>query len=202
MININEYCLDYDTTFADFTNEAPWNVIAKIQPIITAQVNRLSTSEYIINGEIAIHRTATIEQGVVLKGPVIISEECFIGAHAYLRGGVFIGQRSVVGPGCEVKSSVILNRSALAHFNFVGDTLVGSNVNMEAGSVTANHFNERADKTISVKIHNTIYRIDSMKFGAIIGDNTKIGANAVLSPGTILPKHSIVRRLELIDQCA
>ncbi|MBA4055555.1 MAG: LpxA family transferase, partial [Marivirga sp.] len=135
------------------------------------------------------------------KGTIIISEGCFIGAHAYIRGGVFLGNQSVIGPGCEVKSSLILRNSALAHFNFVGDSLVGSMVNMEAGSVIANHYNERKDKTITVLIKGKKIAINVTKFGALVGDHTRIGANAVLSPGTILESNSVVKRLALIEQC-
>jgi UDP-N-acetylglucosamine diphosphorylase / glucose-1-phosphate thymidylyltransferase / UDP-N-acetylgalactosamine diphosphorylase / glucosamine-1-phosphate N-acetyltransferase / galactosamine-1-phosphate N-acetyltransferase len=136
-----------------------------------------------------------------LKGPIIISNGCFIGAHAYLRGGVYLGDKSVIGPGCEVKSSLIMSGSALAHFNFVGDSLVGSYVNMEAGSIIANHYNERLDKTIFVMLDKKKIETSATKFGALVGDHTKIGANAVLSPGTILKPQSIVKRLELIEQC-
>jgi bifunctional N-acetylglucosamine-1-phosphate-uridyltransferase/glucosamine-1-phosphate-acetyltransferase GlmU-like protein len=135
-----------------------------------------------------------------MKGPMIIGPGCFIGAHAYLRGGIFLDERVVIGPGCEVKSSFLLAGSALAHFNFVGDSIVGSSVNMEAGSIIANHYNERADKTIHVAVQNERIRIPVIKFGAIVGDGTKIGANAVLSPGTVLAPASVVGRLELVCQ--
>ena len=80
----------------------------------------------------------------------------------------------------------------------MGNSLVGSEVNLEAGSVIANHFNERQDKTIKVKIDGQEIIVSTEKFGALIGDNSKIGANAVTSPGTILPVNSIVERLELV----
>jgi bifunctional N-acetylglucosamine-1-phosphate-uridyltransferase/glucosamine-1-phosphate-acetyltransferase GlmU-like protein len=149
---------------------------------------------------VAIHKTAIVEQGVILKGPVIISADCFIGAHAYLRGGVFLSDHVSIGPGCEIKSSFIFSHSALAHFNFVGDSVLGSYVNMEAGSIIANHYNERVEKQISVLIKNQIIETGVNKFGALVGDHVKIGANAVLSPGTLLSKNAIVARLELIQQ--
>jgi bifunctional N-acetylglucosamine-1-phosphate-uridyltransferase/glucosamine-1-phosphate-acetyltransferase GlmU-like protein len=159
------------------------------------------SGDFKITNEVAIHKTARIEENVTMKGPMIISADCFIGAHAYLRGGVYLGDKAVVGPGCEVKSSLILSGSALAHFNFVGDSLIGSYVNMEAGSIIANHYNERLDKTIYVLINKKKTSIGVTKFGALVGDHTKIGANGVLSPGTILSPQSTVKRLELIEQC-
>lgn len=66
--------------------------------------------------------------------------------------------------------------------------------------MTANHFNERVDKKISVAFNSTIIDTGTEKFGALVGDNTKVGANAVLSPGTLLKPGTIVKRLELIEQ--
>ena len=107
---------------------------------------------------------------------------------------------AVVGPGCEVKTTMIFKQSVLAHFNFVGDSIIGQGVNMEAGSVIANHFNERADKTIHVVIKDLKTPLPIVKFGALIGDHCRIGANAVLSPGTVLEPGSVVKRLQLVEQ--
>lgn len=199
-IKYASYLKNFVTSFPELEKELPWNVVASIPQVLQQKIKTLS-AEYKISQDVAIHKTAKIEENVTLKGPIIISPSCFIGAHAYLRGGVYLGEKSVIGPGCEVKSSLIMSGSALAHFNFVGDSLVGSYVNMEAGSIIANHYNERLDKTISVMLNKKKTKINVTKFGALVGDHTKIGANAVLSPGTILTPESIVKRLELIEQC-
>lgn len=200
MTEYSSYIKNFGIYFPEEQKLLPWNMVANIQDIILQKMKSLS-SEFRISQGVAIHKGARIEENVTLKGPIIINDRCFVGAHAYIRGGVFLGENSLVGPGCEVKSSYILSGSSLAHFNFVGDSLIGSHVNMEAGSVIANHFNERQDKTIFVLIDNKKTSINATKFGALVGDHTKIGANAVLSPGTILAPQSIVKRLELVDQC-
>ena len=153
-----------------------------------------------IGGGIAIHATATVESGAVLKAPIVIGADCFIGAHAYLRGGVFLGNSVKIGTGCEIKTSIIFNNTAIAHFNFIGDSILGSNVNFEAGAITANHYNEREDKMIPVVYHSAILQTGVNKFGSLVGDYCKVGANAVLSPGTLLLPNSIVKRLELVNQ--
>jgi UDP-N-acetylglucosamine diphosphorylase / glucose-1-phosphate thymidylyltransferase / UDP-N-acetylgalactosamine diphosphorylase / glucosamine-1-phosphate N-acetyltransferase / galactosamine-1-phosphate N-acetyltransferase len=199
MIDYSSYVKNFLVHFPNEEKVMPWELIANIQTVVQQKIKTLSPDFRVAQG-IAIHKKAQVEENVTLKGPIIINEGCFIGAHAYMRGGVFLGENTVVGPGCEVKSSFILSVSSLAHFNFVGDSLIGSYVNMEAGSVIANHFNERLDKTIFVVINKKKTAINGTKFGAFIGDHTKIGANAVLSPGTILSPQSIVKRLELVDQ--
>ena len=200
MIQYSAFVKNFVTNFPDLEKDAPWNVVAAIQNIIQRKIKSLS-SDFNVKHDIAIHKKSQIEENVTLKGPIIISDGCFIGAHAYLRGGVYLGEKSIIGPGCEVKSSLIMSGSALAHFNFVGNSLIGSYVNMEAGSIIANHYNERLDKTIIVMLNKKKTEIGVTKFGALVGDHTKIGANAVLSPGTILAPESIVKRLELIEQC-
>jgi len=147
----------------------------------------------------AIHPTAVIEEGVIMKGPIVIGPNCFIGAHAYLRGGVYLMGNNSVGPGCELKACILFPETNLAHFNFVGDSILGSGVNMEAGAIIANHFNERTDKEISVTLRGQLVKTGATKFGAVVGNGCKIGANAVLSPGTLLLPGSVVPRLGLIS---
>ena len=200
MLQYSTYLKNFLTNFPELEKDLPWNIVASVQNTVLQKIKSLS-SEFKIKQDIAIHKNAQIEENVTLKGPIIVSNGCFIGAHAYMRGGVYLAEKSIIGPGCEVKSSLIMSGSALAHFNFVGDSLIGSYVNMEAGSIIANHYNERLDKTIYVMLNKKKTKIEVTKFGALVGDHSKIGANAVLSPGTILLPESVVKRLELIEQC-
>jgi bifunctional N-acetylglucosamine-1-phosphate-uridyltransferase/glucosamine-1-phosphate-acetyltransferase GlmU-like protein len=177
----------------------PWTVVANLPRILEMHMAGL-TEGFSIQGGMAIHHTARLDPTAILKAPLVIDAEAYVGAYACLRGGVYIGKGSSIGHGAEVKCSVILDHSAVAHFNFIGDSLIGSGVNFEAGSIVANHFNERLDKIIKVVLDGTTINTGVMKFGALVGDGSKIGANAVLSPGTILVKNSIVGRLELVDQ--
>ena len=193
------YINRFSKHFAAFTSLPPWLLTAKATELVTEIVSSLS-SDYNIQDGVAIHKTAILENNVTLKAPVIIGPNCFIASNCYLRGGVFLLSDNSIGPGCEIKSSFIFPKSNLAHFNFIGDSVIGSGVNFEAGSITANHFNERVDKKISVLIGSSIVDTNVQKFGALVGDGSKIGANAVLSPGTILSPLSIVKRLELVDQ--
>jgi NDP-sugar pyrophosphorylase family protein len=200
MIDTTKYLQKFKEIFPTVSKKDPWEIVESIQLLLNEQIQNLN-NEYVIKNNIAIHVSAKIEAHAIIKGPAIISANCFIAAHAYLRGGVFLGEKVTLGPGCEVKSSVILDSSALAHFNFVGDSLLGSYVNIEAGAVIANHYNEREDKTIFVMADDKCVPISAKKFGALVGDYTRIGANAVLSPGTILLPRSVVKRLALVEQC-
>jgi NDP-sugar pyrophosphorylase family protein len=197
MFNIQSYVENFP--LRTYLNSYPWNVTNDIELILYEEIKKLS-SDFNISDGIAIHKSAIIENGVVLKPPIIVNQNCFIGANAYLRNGVYLSGEVVIGPCCEIKSSLILSKSVVAHFNFIGDTIIGNRVNIEAGAILANHHNDRVEKEIFVLIDGKEFATGVTKFGSFIGDDTKIGANAVLNPGTILPKNTIVKRLQLVDQ--
>ena len=199
MIALTDYIERFNLFFAAENHETPWHLASTASDIILRKISSLNNDFRIFNN-VAIHKTVTIDSHAIIKGPAIISANCFVGSHSYLRGGVFLDENVSIGPACEVKSSFLFANTALGHFNFVGDSILGSNINLEAGAVIANHYNERLDKTIHVSVNGTGYPTGVQKFGALVGDNTKIGANAVLSPGTILPKDTVVGRLQLINQ--
>ncbi len=156
--------------------------------------------EYELEGGIAVHRSAEIEQGAVLKVPVIIGPSSFVAAGAYLRGGVWLEESCIVGPACELKTCFMFAGAKIAHLSFCGDSVMGEGVNIEAGAMIANYRNERDEKRIV--IHTEGDRIDTGtdKFGMLCGDDVRIGANAVIAPGAILQPAARVGRLALIDQ--
>jgi UDP-N-acetylglucosamine diphosphorylase / glucose-1-phosphate thymidylyltransferase / UDP-N-acetylgalactosamine diphosphorylase / glucosamine-1-phosphate N-acetyltransferase / galactosamine-1-phosphate N-acetyltransferase len=199
MIPINNFIDQFSIVFAKATSLQPWEITDRLPEILQELIAELDDSFNISNG-VAIHRSAVIEQNVVLKGPVIIGKNCFIAANAYIREGVFLADSVKIGPGCEIKQSIIFPGTAVAHFNYIGNSIVGRNVNFEAGAIAANHYNEREERSIPVLYDSQIIETGVKKFGSLIGDNSRIGANAVLSPGTILERNSIVKRLELVNQ--
>lgn len=177
----------------------PWTLLTDLEDEIKKQLTQAG-EEYVVSDGVAIHRTASVDQTAVIKAPAIIGPACFVGPHTLLRGGVYLHEGVSVGPSCEVKHSIVGSNSAFAHFNFIGDSVIGSDVNFEAGAITANHYNERKDKMIYALVDGDPVQTGVTKFGALVGDGTKVGANAVTSPGTILVKNSVVKRLELIEQ--
>jgi bifunctional N-acetylglucosamine-1-phosphate-uridyltransferase/glucosamine-1-phosphate-acetyltransferase GlmU-like protein len=199
MIFLTDYIKCIPFLLSKIENMDPWDITTRIESIIESLFVNLG-NEYIIKDNIAVHRSSRIENNAILKGPLIIEENCFVGSYAYLRNGVYLGKNSSVGPSCEIKSSLISGATEIAHLNFIGDSIIGGNVNFEAGSIVANYFNERDDKIISVLHNGNIINSHVEKFGSLIGDGCKIGANAVLSPGTLLPANSIVARLHLVEQ--
>ncbi|WP_307698845.1 LpxA family transferase [Variovorax boronicumulans] len=187
---------------APWSASMPWELTMQAPQIVRLLLAELPDEEYAVKGDIAIHRSARVEAGAVLKGPLILGADCFVAAGAYLRGGNWIDARCTIGPGTELKSSFVFAGTALAHFNFVGDSVIGAGVNMEAGSIVCNHRNERAAKEIFVRSGEggALQPTGCEKFGALVGDGARIGANAVIAPGALLRPGHVVGRASLLDQ--
>ena len=201
----NVHLPSYIATFnrsplARWCNASPWEITCQSEEIIRQLLAELPIGEYVIADEVAIHRSATVETGAVLKGPLILSAACFVANGAYLRGGNWVAANCTFGPGSELKSSFVFANTKLAHFNFVGDSVLGEGVNLEAGSVICNYRNEREAKEVMFRLESGLHPTGVTKFGALIGDDSRIGANAVVAPGALCRPGSVVRRAELCDQ--
>ena len=170
--------------------EYPWLVLSKIAhylkeyPLgkIEAKVSPLA---YIINPEsISIGEGSIVEPGAFIQGPCLIGKNCVIRHGAYIRGNFIAGDGCVIGHATEVKNSVFLQNAHAAHFAYVGDSILGNHVNLGAGTKCANLKLNRGP--VSVYFENKKFPTNLKKFGAILGDHTQIGCNAVTNPGTLL----------------
>jgi NDP-sugar pyrophosphorylase family protein len=201
-INISTYIgTFFASPLAKYINDNPWDITTNASAIVQELMGMLANpDEYRIENNIAVHKSAEIEVGATLKGPLIIGPSCFIANSAYLRGGNWLESNCILGPGVELKSSFIFSDTKLAHFNFVGDSIIGSSVNLEAGSIIANYRNERENKDISVWHKDNLLNTHVSKFGALVGDDCRIGANAVIAPGSLMASGEKLARLALLDQ--
>lgn len=199
-MDISEYCSGLGAILSEVkVGTEPWDLIANLETVITQAITALS-QDYIVQNGVAIHTAASVDPTAHIQGPAIIGPGCRIGQNALLRGGIYLTDSVNIGPGCELRACIVSNNSSLSHFNYVGDSIIGANVNLEAGANIVNYFNERPNKVISVRANSETIETGVTKLGAIIGDGSKIGANAVTSPGTVLPINSVVKRLELVEQ--
>ncbi|MGB3126077.1 MAG: LpxA family transferase [Pseudomonas sp.] len=200
MIRLDDYIANFShSPLAPWADLMPWELATQAPAIVRQMLAELPQDEYSIQDEIAVHRTATVEAGAVLKGPLIIGAQCFVASGALLRGGCWVDAHCIIGPGAELKTSFVFRGSKLAHFNFVGDSVLGHGINLEAGSIVANYRNERVEKEIQVRVDGQLQRTGCDKFGALLGDQCRIGANAVLAPGAVLPPASVVGRGQVRD---
>lgn len=178
----------------------PWEITTNAATIVRTLLDQTDLRDYVVTDEVAVHRSVVVEGGATLKGPLLLGPNCFVAAGAYLRGGNWVDADCSFGPGTELKSSFVFRGTKLAHFNFVGDSILGEDVNLEAGSMVCNYRNERSDKSILVRLGDVLHRTGAEKFGALVGAHSRIGANAVLAPGALLTKGTTIGRGALCDQ--
>ena len=137
---------------------------------------------------ISIGRGTVVEPGVYISGPCLIGENCVIRHGAYIRGDVVTGSGCVIGHATEIKHSILLNDACAAHFNYVGDSILGNGVNLGAGVKLANFKLDHKEVCIFFKGEKVLTGLK--KFGAVLGDGVQLGCNAVTSPGTLMGPQS------------
>jgi UDP-N-acetylglucosamine diphosphorylase / glucose-1-phosphate thymidylyltransferase / UDP-N-acetylgalactosamine diphosphorylase / glucosamine-1-phosphate N-acetyltransferase / galactosamine-1-phosphate N-acetyltransferase len=131
-----------------------------------------------------------IENGATIKGPAWIGNDCEIRSGCYIRENVIIGDGVVLGNSCEFKNCIVFNDAEIPHFSYVGDSVLGYQVHLGAGVILSNVRLDR--KEISVKTVDNVIPTGLRKFGAIVGDRAEIGCNTVISPGSIIGRHSLI----------
>ena len=144
----------------------------------------------VIEGDVFVGEGTVIEAGALIRGPVWIGRNCHIGHGATLRGNVIVGDDCIVGHATELKNAVLFNGCEVPHFNYVGDSVLGHRVHLGAGVMLSNYRLIRGN----VNVRTASGRLDSglAKFGALIGDRTEIGCNAVLNPGAVIGRDCLL----------
>lgn len=126
-----------------------------------------------------------IEPGAVLVGEaIVLGAGAIVRSHAYIRGPAYVGPGAIVGHATELKNAVLLAGAKAPHFNYVGDSILGPEANLGAGTKLSN---VRLDgREVRVTWRGTRRSSGTRKLGALIGTGVQVGCNAVLNPGTIL----------------
>ncbi len=171
-----------------------WEALAKIKAYIATHLKRelhnKCDGRAFIGDDVFIGEGTVVEDGAMIKGPAIIGRNCEIRHNAYLRDNVLIGDNCVVGNSSEMKNAWLFNGAQVPHFNYVGDSIIGYKAHLGAGVICSNL---KANKeNIWIKIEGEPHDTGLRKFGALIGDAAEIGCNAVLNPGSIIGKNSII----------
>jgi len=213
IINLPEILLPGDEELINLKH--PWELLVLLRNKLSDLIyeNRVSqlaevSDKACVEGPVWIEDGARILPFAVVIGPCFIGKNTLVGNHTQVRGS-FVGNDSMIGAGTEFIRSICLDRCTF-HRNYVGDSLLGENVNMGGDSALANL---RLDRTQVQSIIDGQH-IDTglIKFGSIIGNNTdlagkavvmpgiKIGSNCLVGPGVILfkdlPNNSKIRVLQ------
>jgi len=143
-----------------------------------------------ISNAVFVGAGTIIEDGAVLKGPAWIGENCEIRSGCYVRENVIAGDGVVMGNSCEFKNCILFDEAQVPHFNYVGDSILGHKAHLGAGVILSNV--KLDHREIMVTAHEGTISTGLRKFGAIVGDRTEIGCNAVINPGSVLGRDSII----------
>ena len=175
----------------------PWEVLPKISDFIVKLGETLPADEYDKVGEnVWIAKSAKVFESAYIHGPAIIGKDAEVRHCAFIRGNAIVGEGAVVGNSTELKNVILFNKVQVPHYNYVGDSILGTHSHMGAGSITSN---VKSDKTLVV-VKNGDEQIETglKKFGAMLGDYVEVGCNSVLNPGTVIGRHCNVYPLSSV----
>ena len=161
----------------------PWDMLdanLTLMDTLPSELKGTVEENVSLRGTISIGEGSVVKSGTCIEGPCIIGKNCRIGPHAYIRGATSIGDDCHIGHCTELKNSIIMKGTKIPHFNYIGDSVVGTGCNFGAGTKIANLRHDHAN----IKVCGKDTR--RQKFGAIIGDDVKFGINCSVNVGTMI----------------
>ncbi len=167
----------------------PWDLLEANEMVMSKlEPRRLGEVEpnVVLKEPVYIGKNTVVRSGSYIVGPVIIGNNCEIGPNCYIRPSTAIGDHCHIGAAVEVKSSIIMRGSKVPHLNYVGDSIIGEDCNLGAGTKVANL---RLDKlTITSADIDTGRR----KLGVIMGDGVQTGINVSINIGCIIGNNTFI----------
>jgi UDP-N-acetylglucosamine diphosphorylase/glucosamine-1-phosphate N-acetyltransferase len=167
----------------------PWDLLRTNENMM-AGLGSLNEGEIEANvtlkNAVSVGKGTLIRSGSYIVGPVIIGQNCEIGPNCYIRSSTSIGNNCHVGAAVELKNSIVMNGTKIPHLNYVGDSILGENCNLGAGTKIANLKLDK--KNISVNSIDTQRR----KLGAILGDKVETGINSSINVGTMIGNNTFI----------
>ena len=148
-----------------------------------------------LSGAVSVGSGTVIKAGTYIEGPCIIGNNCRIGPHAYIRGATSVGDDCHIGHCTELKNSIVMAGTKIPHFNYIGDSVIGSGCNFGAGTKVANLRHDHAN----VRVCGTDTR--HKKFGAVIGDDVQFGINCSINVGAMVGSNTMFAPHSYIEGC-
>jgi len=137
-----------------------------------------------LRGPVVVEEGATVEPGVVIEGPALLRRGAHVGPNAYVRGATLLCEDVEVGHGVEIKNTVIREGTNVPHLSYVGDSVLGRDANLGAGTQVANLRHD--DESVKVRVKGERVSTGRRKFGVVVGDDAKTGINTSLNAGVTL----------------
>ncbi|AWR97264.1 NTP transferase domain-containing protein [Acidianus sulfidivorans JP7] len=162
----------------------PWDIIDANKKILDKEQEKNNgdiEDGVKIKGKVIIENNVKILHGTYIEGPVYIGPNSVIGPNSYIRPYSIICGNNRIGASVEIKESVIMENTKVPHLSYVGDSILAEDVNLGAGTLIANlRFDEHE---VKVNIKGEKVSTKRKKFGAIIGGHVRTGINVTILPG-------------------
>lgn len=175
--------------FPDF--EYPWEIIEHLRSSeLETHFNRREV-DGLDDAEVFCGENVEIQPYVLFSGRVIIGDNTRIGPFSFLRGPMIIGKNCLVGPHCEIIRMILQDNVTLAHKNLMGDAIISSGVSCAGMTTICNYPFGRS--FLKVRYYDTEFDYPGNKYGALIGENCKMGALTMIMPGAhVYPNTNII----------
>jgi bifunctional UDP-N-acetylglucosamine pyrophosphorylase/glucosamine-1-phosphate N-acetyltransferase len=162
----------------------PWDLLEANERALADLSNQVKGSvehDAALRGSVWLEENSVVKSGCYVEGPVYIGRGSRVGPNARIRPYTCIQDRVVVGASCEIKNSIIMNGTKIPHLSYVGDSIIGDNCNLGAGTITANiRFDE---ETLRMRVKGRLQDTGRKKMGVVMGDNAQTGINVSILPG-------------------
>ncbi|KYH25232.1 bifunctional protein GlmU [Halalkalicoccus paucihalophilus] len=182
---------DYDVTPVELQRwmdvGRPWELLEANELLLGEEAGRIDGDvdpDATIDGNVVVEEGATVESGVTIEGPAYIGSGCSVGPNAYIRGATLLEGAVHIGQAVEIKNSVIMRGTNVPHLSYVGDSVLGRDVNLGAGTNVANLRHDGEDVKLTVKGERV--STGRRKFGVVVGHGAKTAINTSLAPGVTL----------------
>ena len=174
--------IEYDGRWLDVGR--PWELLEATEAVLEQLDRRLEGTVEEgaqIRGPVAIEEGARVRSGAYLEGPVLVRSGADVGPNTYIRGATVIGRNVSVGNGVEIKNSILMTDAAANHLSYVGDSIIGANANLGAGTTVANLRHD--DESVRMTVKGDRVDTGRRKLGVVLGDEVKTGINTSLNAG-------------------
>jgi acetyltransferase-like isoleucine patch superfamily enzyme len=174
----------------------PWDFLEVINKVLNTEIKKTVISNKsqiaktsIIEGPCIIDDGVIIDDFVKIKGPAYIGKGSHIGMGSLIRNSI-LEHNTIIGFNCEIGKSYFAGNAKISHHNVILDSLIGKNVWFGGYSGTANVLLTR--NNIRYKIEGKLKDTGKNHFGAVVSNNSSIGAAVIIMPGRKIPPNTMI----------
>ena len=162
----------------------PWDLLEANRRVLNNTVTKVEGTVEPgarLIGPVEVRSESRVRSGAYVEGPVLIGRGADIGPNCYIRPSTSIGQYVRVGNACEIKNSIVMDRTHIGHLSYIGDSVIGAECNLGAGTITANL--RLDDGPVKVLVGDKVLNSGQRKLGTFMGDGVKTSIGTSIMPG-------------------